>query len=330
MSEVLSQNEIDALLSALSSGSVDADELKQEQTKKKVKVYDFRRPNKFSKDQIHTLQVIYENFSRSLGTYMSAQLRAAVQVDVLSVEQLTYEEFIRSIPNPTILNIFSLYPLEGNAIMEINPNLGFAMVDRLLGGPGLSLARIRSLTEIEQTVMERIGQRMLDYLKEPWGGIIELEPVLERIETNPQFTQLVSPSEVMMIVSLETKMGDVLGMINICIPFLVLEPIMSKLSVHYYYSSSNRKVSSDNIMAIKAKLQNSFIPIKVILGQTQITVKDLLELSVGDVVPLNRDFRDELEVRIGQRTKFLGKPGVHGNKMAIQVTRVVEEDNTDE
>lgn len=330
MSEVLSQNEIDALLSALNSGSVDADELKQEQTKKKIRVYDFRRPNKFSKDQIHTLQVIYENFARSLGTYLSAQLRAPVQMEVLSVEQLTYEEFIRSIPNPTILNIFSLYPLEGNAIMEINPNLGFAILDRLLGGPGLSPTRVRSLTEIEQTVMERIGQRMLDYLKEPWGGIIELEPVLERIENNPQFTQLVSPSEVMMIVSLETRMGDVLGMINICIPFLVLEPIMSKLSVHYYYSSSNQKVSPDNIMAIKAKLQNSVIPIKVVLGQTQITVKDLLDLSVGDVVPLQRNYRDELEVRIGQRTKFLGKPGIHGNRMAIKVTRVVEEENMDE
>ncbi|HEX3011060.1 MAG TPA: flagellar motor switch protein FliM [Syntrophomonadaceae bacterium] len=330
MSEVLSQNEIDALLSALSSGSVDANELKEEQTKKKVKVYDFRRPNKFSKDQIHTLQVIYENFSRAVGTYMSAQLRAPMQMEVLSVEQLTYEEFIRSIPNPTILNIFSLYPLEGNAIMEINPNLGFAMLDRLLGGPGLSPAKVRSLTEIEQTVMERIGQRMLDYLKEPWGGIIELEPALERVETNPQFTQLVSPSEVMMIVSFETKLGDVLGMINICIPFLVLEPIMSKLSVHYYYSSSNQKVSRDNIAAIKAKLQNSVIPIKIILGQTQITVKDLLELSVGDVVPLDRNCCEELEVRIGQRTKFLGKPGVYGNKLSVQVTRVIEEDNANE
>jgi flagellar motor switch protein FliM len=330
MSEVLSQNEIDALLSALSSGSVDANELKQEQTKKKVKVYDFRRPNKFSKDQIHTLQVIYENFARSLGTFMSAQLRAPVQIEVLSVEQLTYDEFIRSIPNPTILNIFSLYPLEGNSIMEINPNLGFAILDRLLGGPGLSPARVRGLTEIEQTVIERIAQRMLDHLKEPWGGIIELEPALERIETNPQFTQLVSPSEVMMIVSLETRLGDVLGMINICIPFLVLEPIMSKLSVHYYYSSSSQKVSPDNITAIKAKLQDSVIPVKVIMGQTQITVKDLLELSVGDVIPLERNFRDDLEVRIGQRTKFLGKPGVYGNKMAIQITRVVEEEKTDE
>lgn len=330
MSEVLSQSEIDALLSALSSGSVDANELKEEQTRKKVKVYDFRRPNKFSKDQIHTLQVIYENYARSLATYLSAQLRAPVQMEVLSVEQLTYEEFIRSIPNPTILNIFSFYPLEGSAIMEVNPNLGFAFLDRLLGGPGYAPPKIRALTEIEQTVMERIAQRMLDYLQEPWGSIIELEPSLERVETNPQFTQLVSPSEIMMIVSLETQMAEVLGMVNICIPFLVLEPILDKLSVHYYYSSSSQKATQENIDNIRHKLENTRVPVKVILGTTSITVKELLELNVGDVVQLDRSIKNDLEVVIGQRAKFLGKPGVLENRMSIQVSHIVEEGNEDE
>ncbi len=330
MAEVLSQNEIDALLSALSSGSVDADELKEEESRKKIRVYDFRRPNKFSKDQIHTLQVIYENYTRSLGTYLSAQLRAPVQMEVLSVEQLTYEEFVRSIPNPTILNIFSLYPLEGNAIMEINPNLGFAFLDRLLGGPGYSPSRVRPLTEIEQTVMERLAQRMLDYFQEPWDSIIELEPSLERVENNPQFTQLVSPSEIMIIVSIETQMGEVLGMLNICIPFLMLEPILDKLSVHYYYSSSSPKSNAENTRAIRQKLENTLVPVKVILGKTCITVRELLELSGGDVIPLDRRVKDDLEVMIGQRTKFLGKPGVHDNRFAIQISRVLEEGNDDE
>ncbi|WP_054694414.1 flagellar motor switch protein FliM [Syntrophomonas palmitatica] len=330
MSEVLSQNEIDALLSALSSGSVDANELKEEQTRKKVKVYDFRRPNKFSKDQVHTLQVIYENYARSLGTYLSAQLRAPVQIEVLSVEQLTYEEFIRSIPNPTILNIFSLYPLEGSAIMEINPNLGFAFLDRLLGGPGYAPAKIRALTEIELTVVERIAQRMLDYLQEPWGGIIEMQPYLERVETNPQFTQLVSPSEIMMIVSLETQMSDVVGMMNICIPFLVLEPILDKLNVHYYYSSASAKSTPENVETIRHKLENSKVPLKVILGHTSITVKDLLELAPGDIVPLDRNIRRELEVVIGHRTKFMGLPGIYDNRYAVQISQVMEEGSEDE
>lgn len=330
MSDVLSQSEIDALLSALSTGTVSAHELKEEQSKKKVKIYDFRRPNKFSKDQIHTLQVIFENYARSLGTFLSGQLRAAIQVEVLSVEQVTYEEFIRSIPSTTILNIFSIYPLEGNAIMEINPNLGFAFLDRMLGGPGNTLDRIRGLTEIEQTVMEKLAQRMLDFMQEPWSSIVDLEPLIERVETNPQFTQLVSPSEVMMIVSLETKMGDLMGVMNICIPFLVLEPIISKLSVHYYYSTSSKASTPENTAKIQKKLENSYVPVKVILGKTVITVKDLLGLSVGDVIPLERNFQEDLEVQIGQRTKFLGRPGLDGNKVAIQINQVVEEGKEDE
>ncbi|MGI6435392.1 MAG: flagellar motor switch protein FliM [Syntrophomonadaceae bacterium] len=330
MSEVLSQNEIDALLSALSKGAVNAEELKEEQKRKRIRVYDFRRPSKFSKDQFNTLQVIYENYARSLGTYLSAQLRTPVQIEVLSVEQLTYEEFIRSIPNPTILNIFSLYPLEGNSIMEINPNLGFALLDRLLGGPGSTLSKVRGLTEIEQTVIERIVQRMLDYFEEPWGGIIELSPALERMETNPQFTQLVSPTEIMMIVALEAKMGDVIGLINICIPFLVLEPIMDRLSVHYYYSTTTRPTTPENIAAIQHKLEKTLIPVKVVLGRTSITVADLLELNVGDVISLDRNIKEPLEVLIGQKTKFLAKPGVYESRNAVQVSQVIKEGNDDD
>lgn len=330
MSEVLSQNEIDALLSALSKGTVNAEELKEEQNKKRIRVYDFRRPSKFSKDQINTLQVIYENYARSLGTFLSAQLRTPVHIEVLSVEQLTYEEFIRSIPNPTILNIFSLYPLDGNAIMEINPNLGFALLDRLLGGPGNTLPKLRALTEIEQTVMERIVQRMLSYLEEPWGSIIEFNPSLERVETNPQFTQLVSPSEIMMIVSLEARLGDTMGMINMCIPFLVLEPIMDRLSVHFYYSSTGQKSIPEHVAVIKNKLDNTCVPIKVILGRTSITVKDLLELSVGDVISLEKNIKEELEVVIGEQAKFLARPGIFENRYAVQVSQIVKEGNDDE
>ncbi|MGE5397849.1 MAG: flagellar motor switch protein FliM [Chitinophagales bacterium] len=330
MSEVLSQDEIDQLLSALNRGEVDAEELKQERTKKKVRVYDFRRPNKFSKDQLHTLQVIYENYARSLGTYLSAQLRVPVNIDVMSVEQLTYDEFMRSIPNPTILCIFSLSPLEGNAILELNPNLGFAMLDRLFGGPGLPAEKVRGLTEIEETVMERIGQKMLDYLEEPWSSITAMQPILERIDTNPQFTQIVSPTEMVVIVSLETKFGEVLGMINICIPFLVLESIINKLNVHYYYSSSVKEKSQNNVDAIKHRLQNAIIPVKVVLGRTVITVRDLMELNLGDVIPLERNVQNELEIIIGQKTKYLGKPGIFSNRVAMQITRVVEEDENDE
>lgn len=330
MSEVLTQEEIDALLRALDRGEVDAEELKKEQSKKKVRVYDFRRPNKFSKEQIHTLQVIYENYARSLGTYLSAQLRSAVTVDVLSVEQITYDEFIRSISNPTILAIFSMPPLEGNAILEINPNLGFAVLDRMFGGPGQSIEKVRGLTEIEETVMDRVCDKMLYYLEEPWSIIAPLKPMLDRIDSNPQFTQIVSPSEMVVIVSLETKLGAVMGMINICIPYLVLEPIINKLNVHYYYSSTVRHRNPGDTAAIKNRIREAVIPVKVMLGRNVITVADLIELNVGDVIPLERKIDEDLEVIIGNKTKYLAKPGTYSNRAAVQITRVVEEGDDDD
>ena len=176
--------------------------------------------------------------------------------------------------------------------------------------------------------MERIAQRMLDYLQEPWELLSWSLPWRER--NQPAVCQLVSPTEIMMIVSLETQMADVLGMINICIPFLVLEPILDKLNVHYYYSSSSQKATQENIDSIRNKLQNTIVPVKVILGTTSITVRELLELNVGDVVPLERNIKNDLEVVIGQRTKFLGKPGVYENRMSVQVSYIVEEGNEDE
>lgn len=330
MSEVLTQEEIDALLGALDRGEVDAEKLKQEHSKKKVRVYDFRRPNKFSKEQIHTLQVIFENYARSLGTYLSAQLRTAVTVDVLSVEQITYDEFIRSITNPTILAIFSMPPLEGNSILEINPNLGFAVLDRMFGGPGQSIEKVRGLTEIEETVMDRVCDKMLYYLEEPWAIIAPLKPMLDRIDSNPQFTQIVSPSEMVVIVSLETRLGGVMGMINMCIPFLVLEPIVNKLNVHYYYSSTVRQHDPSHTRAIKSRIREAIIPIRVQLGRSVITVADLLELNVGDVIPLERKIDEDLEVIIGNKTKYLAKPGTYSNRAAVQITRVVEEGDEDD
>ena len=331
MSEVLSQNEIDALLSALSTGSVDADTLKEEQSKKKVRVYDFRRPNKLSKDQINTLHVIYENYARSLATYLSGQLRSSVAMEVVSVEQLTYEEFIRSVSSPTIINIFSLDPLAGNAIMEINPNLGFTFLDKVLGGPGIALEKVRALTEIESMIMENLCQKMLSYMVEPWENIVELQPTVERVETNPQLTQLVSPSEVMIIISLETTLGNVVGYINICIPFLLLEPIVKKLNVQFYYSASGQgEKSEEKFNTIKHELESAKIPIRVVVGSTVINVGELLELAVGDVIKLEKKTTEDWDIIVGEKPKFIGKPGIFHKKVAVQVTGVIEEDKEHE
>ncbi|NPV25931.1 MAG: flagellar motor switch protein FliM [Firmicutes bacterium] len=331
MSEILSQAEIDALLSALSTGTVSAEELKQEEQKKKVRVYDFRRPNKFSKDQIHTLRVIYENYGRSLSTYLSALLRTVVHVNVLSVEQLTYEEFAKSLPNPSIVNIFTMEPLDGNGILEINPTIAFTVIDRLFGGPGRPPDKIRALTEIERTVIERIVQKMLDLFREPWETFIKISPHLEMIESNPQFAQIVSQTEMVVLISLECKIGEQIGMINICIPFLVLEPIVSKLSVHFWFSSSAKERTREHIESLRQQIERTSVPVTVILGRAKISVGELLDLQVGDVIPLERKISEDLEILIGKRPKFFGQPGIVGHKMAIQIRTVIDQgDDEDE
>lgn len=320
MGEVLSQSEIDMLLAALTSGTVSADDLKEEEKRKKVRIYDFKRPNKFSKDQLHTIRNIYENYCRSLSTYLSAMLRTMVQTNVLSVEQITYEEFIRSIPDPSLINIISLDPLPGSGIIEINPNIVFSIIDRLFGGPGQAPDKVRGLTEIERTVMERLVQKMIDLLREPWITVAEINPKLEFIETNPQFTQIVSSSEMVVLISMEVRVGDNIGMINICIPYLILEPVLSKLSVHYWFSSSTReRPTPESRQSLRDKLETAQIPIKIVLGVNTITVAELLDLQVGDVIPLRQRVGEDVEIVVGHQTKFLGQPGLVGNRLGIQI-----------
>lgn len=233
MAEVLSQSEIDALLSALSSGELTAEEIRKEEPDRKIKVYDFKRAMRFSKDHIRSITRIFENFARLLTTYFSAQLRTFVQISVVSVDQLPYDEFIRSISKMTILNVFNCRPLEGKFVMDVHPNIAYSMLDRLLGGSGMGSDVLRDLTEIEMTIMERVFGRALDNFAEAWRAVADLEAELDHLEVNPQFLQLVSPNETVAVVSLSTKIGDTTGMINVCMPHVVLEPIIPNLNAHY-------------------------------------------------------------------------------------------------
>jgi len=327
LSEVLSQSEIDALLAALTSGSVNVEDLKEEEKKKKVRVYDFKRPNKFSKDQLNTLSNIYENYYRALNTHLSALLRTIVQVNLMSVEQLTYDEFTRSIPDPSIINIISLDPLPGNAIMEINPNISFVMLDRLLGGIGQGLENLRTLTEIERTVMELLGQKMVNLFREAWSTIISLSPRIEFIENNPQFAQITSATEMVVLISLETRIFERVGMINICIPYITLEPIISKLSVQFWYSSTRKEQTPENFIGLRKRIETALVPVKVVLGRTRVTLAELLELQLGDVIALDTRVDQELEVVVGPQTKFTGRPGLIGNRLGVQITSQVRNDD---
>ncbi len=325
MVDVLSQNEIDALLAALSSGEMDAEELKKEETQKKVRAYDFKRATRFSKDHLRSLTRIHENFARLLTTYFSTQLRTFVQINVVQVEQLPYDEFIRSIPKMTILNIFEAEPLEGRMVLEVHPNVAFAMLDRLLGGTGISPSKINALTEIETIIMERIFSRALDTLQEAWKTVSDLYPRLEALETNPQFMQIASANDTIALISLSTKIGDTTGMINLCIPHVVIEPVMPRLSVHHMFVTHKKSKSTDEADALKQRVTKAKLPIIAELGHSEISVKEFLNLTVGDVIPLTKPVEQGLHILVGEKLKFIGSPGTLKGKVAVQISEIVEE-----
>lgn len=324
MVDVLSQNEIDALLAALSSGEMDAEELKKEETQKRIRAYDFKRAVRFSKDHLRSLTRIHENFARYLTTYFSAQLRTFVQINVVQVEQLPYDEFIRSIPKMTILNIFEADPLEGRMVLEVHPNVAYAMLDRMLGGQGTAPTKINALTDIENSIMERIFNRALDSLADAWKTVLDINPRLEGLETNPQFMQIVSPNETIALISLSTKIGDTTGMINLCIPHVVIEPIMPRLSVHHWFVSQKKKRAPEEVDMLSSRVRKAKLPIIAELGTSSITIREFLSLQPGDVITLNKRTEEGLHIKVGEKLKFIGTPGTVRDRMAVQIDEIVE------
>lgn len=326
MTEILSQDEIDALLNAISSGEVAEDEYSSVGEQKKVKIYDFKRPDKFSKDQIRTLQMMHETFARLATTGLSAQLRALVHVHVAAVDQLTYEEFIRSIPNPTTLAVINMDPLRGSAILEIDPSISFTIIDRLFGGKGETAKISRELSKIEMSVMEGIIVRILGNMREAWSTVIDLRPRLGNIETNPQFAQVVPPNDMVVLINLETKIGEVEGLTNLCIPYITIEPIINKLSAQYWYSSIRKGELDENRAIIQERLDQVQIPVIAEVGSVDISILDFMNLTVGDVVKLeNTTTRSDMLVKVGERKKFKCLPGRVGNRLAIQIGDRVED-----
>lgn len=325
MGDVLSQAEIDALLNALSDGQVDAEEIKTTQTQKRIRVYDFKRPNKFSKDQLHSLQNVHDNYCRALTTYFSAHLHSVIESKVLSIEQITYDEFIRSLPNPTILGLFSLDPLEGTVLFEMSPALGFTIIDRLLGGEGQGTEKNRDLTEIERTIIEHRVIQIIDLFEEAWEEVYKVSPQYVAMETNPQFTQIVAPNEMVLLVTIEIRVAEMVGMINVCLPYLVLEPILDKLSTFFLFSTKAKVTSPEQVEVIRKKIERAKVEVSAFLGHAEILVRDLLDLAPGDVIPLMQSVSEPMPVYVGNFEKFRAVPGLHGEHLAVQVTEIVTE-----
>lgn len=328
--DVLSQSEIDKLLSALSDGTVSAEDVKADEEQKKIKMYDFKRPDKFAKDQIRTLFMLHESFSRLLNTYLSTHLRTLVNVEVASVEQLTYQEFVQSLANPSVISVLAVPPLKGNIILEINTEIAFAFIDRVFGGEGKTGLKPRVLTEIEEVVMKRFIDTAMRQLQEAWSTVVEFSPTLEATESNPQFTQIVPPSDMVVIVTIQMKVGDVEGMMNICIPYLVLEPIMSKLTTTYWVASSVSKDDDpEQVKILQKKIKRTEVPFVVQLGSLDITINEFLTLGFGDVLQMDTKVEDNLICLVGHRPKFYCRPGTSGKKMAVQITKVINEGDED-
>lgn len=325
MGDTLSQEEIDNLLSALSTGEINPDEM-DEASEKSVVNYNFARPSKFSKDHLRTLEIIFENYARLLSTNLPAYLRKSVQVDVMNAEANAYSEFSNALSNPVLLGVVDFAPLEGSVVVEMATNLGFAIVDRLLGGGGDPLEKAREFTEIELIILERVLEICTNLMVDPWGNVVDIEPRLERIETNSQFAQFISPTEMTAIVTMNIKVGDVEGLMNVCIPYSCVEPVIDKLNTKYWYSAIREKDDESYIETMESLINHARIPVRAMLGRSLISVNDFMNIQIGDIIKLDTKVDDELEIYTGNIKKFYALPGATSDSYAVRVTSVIREE----
>ena len=324
MSEVLSQNEIDNLLAALSSGELDADQM-QDNNDKQVKNYDFKRPTKFSKEHLRTLEIIYEHYGRLLSTSLPIYLRKNVQVSVVSSETVIFSEFSNALSNPLILGIVNFQPLGGTILVELAANLGFTMIDRMLGGQGEPLEKSREFSEIEMTIIEKMMVVCMQLMREPWKNVVDINPLMERIETNSQFAQVIAPNDMIALVTLNIKIGDVEGLMNVCLPIFTMEDVMDKLNTKYWYANMQEIAEEDFEDYIEALIRRVDVPVKAVLGRCQVSVSDFVNLQIGDIIRLDTGVENDLKVYVGNIKKFTALPGSNKDKYAVRVTSVIRE-----
>ena len=325
MGEVLSQNEIDNLLAALSTGELDVDQI-QENEEKQVKNYDFSRPTKFSKEHLRTLEIIFEHYSRLISTNLPVYLRKNVQVAVASSETVTFNEFTNALSNPVILGIINFSPLSGQIIIDLATNLGYAMLDRMLGGSGVPLEKNREFSEIELTIIQKILVMFTQLLREPWRNVIDINPVLQRLETNPQFAQVIAPNDMIAIVTLNMKIGEVEGFVNVCLPFFTLEDVMDKLNTKYWFSTMQENRDENYEDYIESLIRKVDIPIRAVLGKSTISVNDFMNLQVGDCIRLDSKVDDDMNIFVGNIKKFTALPGAEKDSYAVRITSVIREE----
>ncbi len=331
MADVLSQNEIDSLLSEMSTGRVDVDDILQGRgiRSSDVGTYDFRRPNRISKNQVRTLQNVHENFAEIFGYYLVSKLQTVVSISVTSVDQLFYSEFILSISNPSCIYVFDIEGTDGSGILEISPQLALSIVERLLGGNTETARKPRTITPIEQAVMRGIIEHGLGDLRTAWRSIADLTFQYSRLETEADFVQIAPSSEIVVIVSFDVNVGIHSYLMNLCFPTFPLEDVLTRLNrqqIATLGSQSNHRMR-ENVSVMKQQISHTHLPIVAELGKSAITVEELLKLKVGDVLRTNTHIDQEIEVTIDGKRKLAARPGTSDGKKAIRIIRPLTEDD---
>lgn len=326
MADILSQEEIDALLEVVEEeGDSPSADNPDGSDNRQIILYDFKRPNRVSKEQLRAVKGIHDKMARNLASQVSAIMRSIVEIQLHSVDQMTYGEFLMSLPSPTSFNVFSIKPLDGNCVIEINPSIAFPMIDRLLGGLGESYESSRELTDIELNLLDAILRIIMQRLKEAWGPITDMYPTVETKESSPNVVQIVSQNEIVIMVVMEIIIGNSSGMINICYPVIYLEPILSRLAnrdIMLGETSAKKSRNKElNTLISRAEVFN-----EAIIGKAELSVGELLELKKGDIVRLDRPADDKAIVTIDKKELFLAEIGIHRFHKSIKIEQLVRTD----
>ena len=329
MADILSQEEIDALLQVVDddgdSQSSNSSERNLEEPKQVV-IYDFKRPNRVSKEQLRAVKGIHDKLARNLASQISSIMRSIVEIRLHSVDQMTYGEFLMSLPSPTSFNVFSIKPLDGNCVLEVNPSIAFPMIDRLLGGNGDGFeSNNRELTDIEVNLLDAILRIIMQRLKESWAMITDMYPNVEAKESSPNVVQIVSQNEIVIMVVMEIIIGNSSGMISLCYPVIYLEPILSRLANRDIMLGETSAKKSRN-KELKTLIGRAEVLYEAILGKTVISVNEFLNLEVGDILRLVRNADDKAIVCIDKKEVFLAQIGIHRFSKSIKLEQLIKTD----
>ena len=330
MSDILSQAEIDELLSSLAVGS-DAPVQETPDDSARARDYDFKTANRFPKEQIRTFNVVFQSFSQLLSSRLSSVLRVSCECDVLSVEECSFTEFNNSLPTPVVLAVMAAPPMRGSLLFQISPEVAYILISRLFGGV-TSGGSSKQFTEIELALLERVLRQIVGVFDEAWEKVLNVSAHIERIETSPQFSQVVAPNEPTAVIGINVRVGNESGIISICIPHTVIEPVSKQLNTRTWFAGNvvEDHTGGERAEFLSSKLIRTPVSLTALFDQTPATVSDIVSLQVGDVIRLNHALNQPITVKVHHIPKFHAVVGTMGSKYALQIVDIIKEENNNE